>query len=117
MSEQMTTNANGGKQHSVDHRCEALFFRSLLEIARLRKEGFEKHGYEDENYQKIPARVHVGRALRHLFLWMIGDKEDGSVDEHLVHAGCRVLMALEMMLIQRELANGETDFLQEVFKG
>lgn len=101
--EQMTVNDNGGKQHKVEHRCEALFPRAILEVARLRAEGFELHGYEDDNYIRIPAREHIGRALRHILKWMAGDREDGNPREHLVHACCRVMMALEMLLLQEEL--------------
>lgn len=113
--EQMTINANGGKQHKVAHRCEALFPRAILEVARLRAEGFELHGYDDDNYLKISAREHIGRALRHILLWMAGDREDGNPDEHLVHAACRVLMALEMKLMQRELCDEEGKFYLREF--
>lgn len=104
MMEMLTVNARGGKQHAVEHRCEALFPRSILAVARLRHEGYTRHSYEDDNYLAISCEEHVGRALRHLLLWQAGVAEDGSVDEHLVHACCRLMMALEMRLIQ-----GETD--------
>lgn len=117
--EEMTVNAAGGKQHKVAHRCEALFPRAILEVARLRCEGFEKHGYEDDNYLRIEPKEHIGRALRHIFLWMVGDREDGKTREHLVHACCRVMMALEIIIIKEELYNeideDECEYLRRVY--
>lgn len=95
--EEMTVNAAGGRQHKVAHRCEALFPKAILEVARLRAEGHDVHGYDDLNYLNISEEDHVGRALRHILLWQAGDCEDGSCDEHLVHAACRILMAVEML--------------------
>ena len=102
MVETMTVNEQNGKQHAVAHRCEALFPRAILAVARLRHEGYTNHGYEDDNYLAISCEEHVGRALRHLLLWQAQDTEDGSVDEHLVHACCRLMMALEITLRRGE---------------
>lgn len=96
MPSEMTVNQSGGKQHKVEHRCEALFPKAILEVARLRAEGHDKNGYDDHNYELIPVEEHIGRALRHILLWMDGDREDGTVDEHLVHACCRLMMAIEI---------------------
>ena len=44
-----------------------------------------------ETWRQIPAREHAWRAIRHLVLFLMGDKED----KHLVNAAMRVMMAFE----------------------
>jgi len=95
-------NAQGGVQHRVEERCMALFPRAQLAIARLRKHGHEVDGYADENYKCIEPGEHVDRALRHIFKWMAGDTEDGYTYDHLIHAACRLEMALEIILSEEE---------------
>ena len=94
----MTRNAHGGKQHSTPYRMEALMPNAILEVGKVRREGHDTHGYSDENYKLIPMREHVGRALGHLFKWLAGDK----TNDHLSHAACRVLMALEMEILEEQ---------------
>ena len=47
--------------------------------------------HDEDGWRKIPRREHIARALRHLTLHLIGDKSE----DHLPHAACRVLFALE----------------------
>lgn len=100
LSEQMTVNSTGGKQHKVLERYEAGFPFAEDAVARLRAEGHDIHGYEDDNYLKIPASVHVARAKRHITKWQMGDTEDGTALEHLVHAICRLDMAYTELLME-----------------
>ena len=52
--------------------------------------GARKH--PGETWKKIPAREHAARALRHLSLYLAGDKSE----PHLVNASMRCMMAFAM---------------------
>ncbi len=94
----ITENADGGKQHRRPYRMQAIPPKAMMEIGKVRYTGFEMLGYEDNNYKLIPIDEHVGRAMLHICAWLSGD---GS-NEHLSHAACRLLFALEMELEEKE---------------
>ena len=61
----------------------------LDEIAKGLTAGQEK--YPGETWREIPAKEHAWRAVRHLMLYLKGDK----ADTHLVNASMRCMMCFE----------------------
>ena len=61
----------------------------LDEIAKGLTAGQKKH--PGETWREIPAKEHAWRAVRHLMLYLKGDK----ADTHLVNASMRCMMAFE----------------------
>ena len=65
-------------------------FRWLDEMATGLTAGAQKH--PGETWRDIPATEHAVRALRHLSMWMAGDRSDN----HIINASMRCMMAWTM---------------------
>ena len=61
----------------------------LNEVAKGLTAGAVKH--PGETWRSIPPKEHAWRAVRHLVLWIMGDR----TDDHLINASMRVMMAVE----------------------
>ena len=72
----------------------------LDEIARGLTAGAQK--YPGETWRTIPAKEHAWRAVRHLILYLKGDKGD----THLINASMRLMMAFETSGADREKWEG-----------
>lgn len=88
-------NAQGGKQSRSPCALDVVP-AALLRVGGVFYTGEQK--YEEapqlvgrENWRKITAREHARHAMNHLVAWLAGD----ASDEHLEHATCRLLMAIE----------------------
>lgn len=97
-STEIRANENGGLQHHRPYRCQAIPPRALMAVGHVRYVGHDELGYDDENYKKIDKLDHIGRALSHIYSYLAGD----TSNEHLSHAACRILMALELDEIEKE---------------
>lgn len=84
-----TTGENGGKQSALAYRMDLVPPRALLGVANALCEGAKE--YPKDNWRKIDRADHINHALTHIFAWMAGDEQE----DHLAHAGCRILFAME----------------------
>jgi hypothetical protein len=66
--------------------------RATLAVAGVLAEGAPKYG--EWNWLGIPTADHLNHALVHVYAHLAGDAQD----DHLGHAACRLLMALEIAL-------------------
>lgn len=83
------TNPDGGRQAYVPYRVDALPPKAVLAISKVVAHGLEKYGLD--NWRHIPQRDHLNHALTHVFAHLAADR----TDDHLTHAACRLLFALE----------------------
>ena len=73
-------------------------FEWLDEIAEGLTAGAEKH--PGETWRSIPAEEHAARALRHLAMWLAGDRSDN----HIINASMRCMMASVMEREEPEIS-------------
>lgn len=94
------TNARGGKQSASPYRLDLMPPLAALAVAKVLRHGADKYG--PNNWHAIDVGDHLNHALAHLFAFLAGD---GS-DDHLEHAACRVLFALDQKLAGRPAEGG-----------
>ena len=70
----------------------------LNEVATGLTAGAEKH--PGETWRSIPAEEHAARALRHLSMWLAGDRSDS----HIINASMRCMMARAMEREEPEIS-------------
>lgn len=91
-------NEHGGKQSACPYRCDLLPGHALLAVAKVLKHGADKYGAD--NWHAITAAENLNHALTHLLAMRAGDESD----DHLEHAACRILFALDQVLSGRDAA-------------
>lgn len=94
----VVVNSTGGKQSHSPYRADLLPPHALLAVAAVLKHGADKYGAN--NWYRIPVAEHLNHALVHLYALAAGD---GS-DDHIEHAACRILMALDQQRSGRAAA-------------
>jgi hypothetical protein len=87
--EPIAINAAGGKQSASPFRCDLLPPHATLAVAEVLAHGAAKYGAN--NWHVIPVEDHLNHALVHIFADRAGD----ASDDHLEHAACRIMMALD----------------------
>ena len=70
----------------------------LDEVATGLTAGAKKH--PGETWRNIPAEEHAARALRHLAMWLAGDRSDS----HIINASMRCMMARTMEREEPEIS-------------
>lgn len=86
----IVTNEKGGRQSSCPYSFVSSFPNAaLLKVAKVVRQGLTK--YAPDNWRLIAKEDHLNHAITHLHAWAAGDRQD----EHLEHAACRLLMAIE----------------------
>lgn len=88
----------GGRHSDTGVRCDLIPARAILSVAEVLDAGARKYGID--NWRGIGVDAHLNHILTHIFAYLSGDKQD----DHLSHAACRGLMALEVEL------NGEVNY-------
>lgn len=78
-------------QNAEKNEYRYIDFRWLDDVATGLTAGAQKH--PGETWRDIPAREHAVRALRHLSLYLAGDRSE----PHLINASMRCMMAFAMM--------------------
>lgn len=92
-----TINEFGGRQSKVPYRCDLLPPKAILSVAEILYAGAVKYG--ENNWHNITVADNVNHALGHLYLWLDGD----TSEDHLSHAACRILFALDSQRAGRKI--------------
>lgn len=97
------TNEAGGRQSHTPYRADLLPAAATLAVCKVLDEGARKHG--ERNWLKLTVDEQLNHALIHVLAHLAGDRSD----DHLPHAACRLLMALERNLIDSSWKDTEAD--------
>lgn len=73
----------------VPERFDLVPWTAVRQIAQTMTDALRDH--DEGGWRELPRKEHVTRAIRHLTLYLVGDKSE----DHLSHAACRALFALE----------------------
>ena len=94
---EIIVNEQGGKQSKTPSRLDLVPAEAIIEVGKVLEEGLKKYSIID-NWRLIDSRSHLNHVLVHIFAYLAGDRQD----EHLSHAACRALMALEMYINEQK---------------
>lgn len=91
-AEPIHVNTKGGKQSDIRVRFDLLPASATKRVAETLHYGAIKYG--ENNWHDISTNEHLNHALNHIFVSLDGGHKD---DEDLVHAACRLLMAIDRL--------------------
>jgi hypothetical protein len=83
-------NDQGGVQSESKTAFHLIPAITLFKVAEIMHVGTTKYG--EDNWRKIPIRVHLGRAIQHIYAYLLNDR----TEDHLSHALCRLFFAAEL---------------------
>lgn len=81
----------GGVHSELDYRLDLLLPKAIFRLGKILKLGADK-GYPHPADNPLPAMTHVNHALGHVMGWLMKDEQG----DHLAHAFCRLMMAMEV---------------------
>jgi hypothetical protein len=84
------TNERGGKQSHSPYRCDLLPAAAVLDVSEVLAKGAAKYGAN--NWRNLSIDENLNHLLGHVLAWLAGDRSD----DHLSHAACRALFALDL---------------------
>lgn len=91
------TTLSGGRHSDTPFRMDLLPPHALLEVSTILKAGAAKYNKGDDehpNWRLISVRDHLNHALIHITAYLAGDTQEKN---HLAHAGCRILFAIDLV--------------------
>lgn len=93
---QVVVNEKGAKQSHVPYRADLFPPTAYLHVAGILAKGAETYG--ENTWVDISFADHINHALVHINAYGAGDRSD----DHIGHAACRMMMALEVFLWRQE---------------
>jgi hypothetical protein len=101
-TDETQVNEKGGKQSKFVTRLDLVPAKAIREVGVVLHHGANKYGID--NWRLIEAREHLSHALQHCYAYL-----DKPSTEDLSHAATRLLMALEMHLLEMHLVESSID--------
>lgn len=77
----------GGQRDRIEERFDLIPPTAMMAVAKAMGEGGKKYG--DWNWQGLPMENLLNHAMRHIVLFMEGDRDE----DHLGHAAAGLMMA------------------------
>ena len=98
--DRLHVNEKGATQSYTPCRFDLIPSVALFKVAEVLGEAVEKYGLGkfkgrviSGNWNNIPVEDHLNHALQHIYGQLSGDR----TEEHLSHAICRLMFALELL--------------------
>ena len=94
----VVTNEHGGKQSALDCSIVRLPPNATIAVGCVLAYGASKYPDGEDgtpNWHAISVRDHLNHLLTHVMAYLAGDTQD----DHLEHAACRAMMALERKIM------------------
>jgi hypothetical protein len=80
----------GAKRGVVAERFDLIPAHGLIAVAEAMAKGAARYG--DDNWKGLPKEEMVNHAMRHLALWLAGDRSEN----HAAHAAANCLMLVDL---------------------